>query len=195
MFAQSVSTNSEDYSYEYGPDGGDERYYNETISSWPAKSKRERPEWFSAGSVATDLEGTLALDASLLELYGALDHELYVLASIGIRTSFDIAAELLGIESNKSFAEKVKDLVSKALIKESEKDHIDILVDAGSASAHRGWKPRLSELDALMDTLEGFIYENMVLPTRRKAAAEKMAKVKAKVPPKAPRSKPKPKKS
>jgi len=187
VFAQSVSSNSEDYDYDYDSNGEVVRTHVETVRSWPAKSKRERPGWFAGDVVESDRKDTFSLDASLLELYGALDHELYVLASIGMRTSFDIAAELLGVDPAKSFAEKVKDLVERSLIKEAEKDHIDILVDAGSASAHRGWKPGLSDLDALMGTLEDFIYNNIVLPAKKKAAAEKIAKVK--VPPKQKRTK------
>ncbi|KAA1182101.1 hypothetical protein FP026_08420 [Rhizobium tropici] len=134
VFAQSVSTNSEDIDYDYDANGNLIGTHSETIRSWPAKSKRDRPEWFSQGVVETDLKDTVALNASLAELYGALDHDLKVLASIGMRTSFDIAAEILGIEPNKRFEQKVEELVQKGLIKESEKDHIDILVDAGSAS-------------------------------------------------------------
>nr|WP_314089413.1 DUF4145 domain-containing protein [uncultured Shinella sp.] len=181
VFAQSVSTNSEDYSNYYNRLGDTETEYHETVKTWPARAKRTRPEWFEHGGVESAME-TAALDASLNELYGALDHDLFVLSSIGIRTSFDIAAELLGIDPSMRFEDKVADLVAKGLIKESEKEHIDVLVDAGSASAHRGWQPRIDDLAVLMGILEDFIYNNMVLPTRKQAEAEKLAKVKAKVP-------------
>jgi hypothetical protein len=186
VFAQSVSTNSDDYTDYFDELGNAAVVYHETVKTMPARAKRDRPEWFSHDIVESEINDTYELDASLKELYGALDHDVLVLASIGLRTSFDIAAELLGVDPNKTFAQKVTDLVERNLIKESEKDHIDILVEAGSASAHRGWKPNLSDLDALMDTLEEFIYNSMVLPARRKAAAERIAMLKTKVPPRPP---------
>jgi hypothetical protein len=187
-FAQSVSTNSEDYSDYIDELGEHQVEHHETIKTLPARSKRERPGWFSHDIVESDFENTNALDASLKELYGALDHDLLVLASIGTRTSFDIAAEILGVDSSKTFEQKVSALVEASLIKESEREHIAFLIDAGSASAHRGWQPGLSDLNTIMDVLEDFIYNSFVLPSRKKASAEKVAKHKAKVPPKKPRA-------
>ncbi|MER8582713.1 DUF4145 domain-containing protein, partial [Mesorhizobium sp. M1423] len=140
-------------------------------------------EWFVGNGIATDIEGVVPLDQSLSELYGALDKDLKMLAAIGVRTSFDIAAEILGIDAGLPFQKKLDDMVTKKLIKDSEREHLDVLIDAGSASAHRGWKPSVDDLDVLMDTLEGFIYDSFVVPTRKKAAAAKIAKMKAKVPP------------
>jgi len=178
-----VSTDSESYTPYYDHDGELRYEHDETIVMWPAKAKRERPEWFGGNTVESD-HSTFELDASLRELYGALDHDLNVLASIGIRTSFDIVSEVLKVDPAKRFEQKVADLVDKGFIKEAEKDHINILVDAGSASAHRGWKPRVTDLDALMDILEDFIFNSLVLPSRKKARAARIAKVKEKVPPK-----------
>ncbi|WP_085034076.1 DUF4145 domain-containing protein [Ensifer aridi] len=191
VFAQSVSTNSEDYYQEYDYQGEVITVHEETIRSWPAKSKRERPDWLGHNGVETNIDNVDALDSSLAELYGALDHDLNVLAAIGIRTSFDIAAEVLGVDSSKPFQKKLDEMVAKNLIRDSEREHLDILIDAGSASAHRGWKPSLSDLDTLMDTLESFIYDAFVLPARKEAAAAKIAKIKARVPPKQKKAKPK----
>lgn len=183
IFAQSVSTDSESYYYEYDSSGEQQLIREETIKTWPAKFKRERPDWFGGNSIATDIEDVWALGLALSELYGALDHDLKMLAAIGVRTSFDVAAEILGIDPSLPFQKKLDGMVDKKLIKESEREHLDVLVDAGGASAHRGWKPSVEDLDVLMDTLESFIYDTFVLPTRKKAAAAKIAKMKAKVPP------------
>lgn len=191
VFAQSVSTNSEEYYQEYDRNGDVITIHDEVIKSWPARAKRPRPDWFQHGTVETSLENTHALDASLSELYGALDHDLNVLAAIGVRTSFDIAAEILGVDPDKIFRKKLDEMVAKNLIRDIEREHLDILVDAGSASAHRGWKPSLDDLNTLMETLESFIYSAFVLPAKREAAAAEIAKVKAKVPRK--KTKPEPK--
>jgi hypothetical protein len=63
----------------------------------------KKPEWMSeAGKDTVDSD----LDASLVELYGALDNDLNMLAAIGIRTSFDIAAGLLGIDQEMPFKKR-----------------------------------------------------------------------------------------
>ena len=85
VFVQTVSTNSEDYENDYGPDGETLTEYNETVKYWPALSKRKRPEWMSEAGI--DADNVAALDEALAELYGALNNDLNMLAAIGIRTS------------------------------------------------------------------------------------------------------------
>lgn len=189
VFAQSVSTNSEDYNQYYDHNGETVTEHNETVEMWPARSKREQPKWFEHGHVDTDIKNTSKLNASLKELYGALNAGLPVLASIGIRTSFDIAAELLGIDPAKTFEEKLNDLVAGAHILEAEKSNIETLIEAGSASAHRGWQPPSSDVDTLMNALEDFIYSSMVFPAQKRAKEAKLAALKEKVPPKPKRRK------
>lgn len=190
VFAQTVATNSEEYFNYYDHESGEDvTEHIETIETWPARSKRPFPEWFEHSLIETDLENTSALNASLKELYRALDADLMVLASIGMRTSIDIAAEVLGIDPSLDFKEKIKALVAEGHIIEGENSSVEILVNAGSASAHRGWKPQAHDVDALMTALEEFIYTSMVLPSRKRAQAAKLAEIDAKVPKRLPRPK------
>ena len=100
VFTQTVSSNSEDR-YQYYDDNGREVTDRiVTIGTWPARSKCKILGWFSRGSVETDLADRHALDSSLKEFYGALNQDLVVLASIGVRTSFGIASEILGVASS-----------------------------------------------------------------------------------------------
>lgn len=183
-FAQTISSDSESYHHYYDRDGQEAIEAIESVNTWPARSKREVPEWFKHGTIDTDLPDTGPLDASLKELYGALNNELRVLASIGIRTSFDITAGLLGIDPEKRFHQKLDDLVAQGHITAADKEHVEVLVDAGSASAHRGWRPKLDDLGVLMKALENFIYSSIVLPARKRTHDEELAKVKKRVPPK-----------
>lgn len=125
---------------------------------WPAPSKRKQPDWSS------DL---FVVDSDLVSLfddiYVALNSDLRVLAAIGIRTAFDRASELLRVDPAKTFAEKLTALVQLGKIGESEKDSLDILTDAGSVAAHRGWKPDPKELDTMMSIIEAFLYRNFIL--------------------------------
>jgi hypothetical protein len=181
-FAQTVSTDSESYDDSYDYDGEHVREYTETIGTWPAKSKRARPDWFKHFHIEGHLIDTFALSSALNELYRALDAELLVLSSIGIRTAFDVASETLGIDANLPFAKKLDALVSSGKILASQKQKLEVLVEAGSASAHRGWKPDSDHVDVQMDILEEFIFNCFVLPTREKKKNDKVAALKKSVP-------------
>lgn len=91
------------------------------------------------------------MDQTLKEVYLAYDNGLYTLASIGIRTCFDIISNLLGLDNNLSFAGKLTKLVSDGHILPKEKDNLNVLVDAGNASAHRGWNPRSEQVSIIID--------------------------------------------
>lgn len=182
VFVQTVSTNSEDYDNSCGLDGETLTEYHEVVNYWPAISKRKKPDWMSDAGI--DAENVDALDKSLFELYGALDNDLFMLAAIGIRTSFDIAAELLQINPSQPFKDKLKDLVISGHIGKVDKSRLEILVDAGSASAHRGWQPQQEDLSTMMDVLEHFLHDAFVAPTRKKRLDVDLVKIKAKVPPK-----------
>lgn len=189
VFAQTVSSNSEEYYQDYGPNGEAETTYIETVETWPARSKRALPEWYEHHIVATDLENTVALNGSLKELYRALNADLLVLSAIGIRTAFDIAAELLGVHPSLQFEEKLGQLVSGNHIPEAEKGNFDALLNAGHGAAHRGWEPTSAEVDALMTALEGFIFNAIVFPARKREEARKLAEIGARVPKRLPRPK------
>jgi hypothetical protein len=187
VFVQTASINSEDYDDFYEDDGSPGTTYNETMRYWPALSKRRKPEWMSEYGI--DAENVGALDAAMIELYGALDNDLRMLSAIGIRTAFDIASELLGIDGQMAFDKKLDALVSSGRIGVVDKDRLEMVVDAGSASAHRGWRPTPNDLGIMMDVLEHFVHQSFVAPARRAKLDAEAAKVKKTVPPRAPRSK------
>lgn len=166
VFIQKVMANSEDYDPYHNNKGEVEYEYHETIEYWPALSKRNYPYWQNEISSISALGEQL--DAAFEELYGALNNDLYMLAGIGIRTCFDIAASLLGIDPSITFKEKLTELVDNGYIGIVDRSHLEVLIDAGNASAHRGWIPDSNELSALMDVLENFIEEAFIKPAKRK---------------------------
>jgi hypothetical protein len=176
VFIQTVGTSSEDY--DHNDDGATE--LNEHIEYWPARSKRERPVWMS--NIQRGRRGTRSLDVSLDELYRALDHDMNMLAAIGIRTTFDIAAELLEIDERFSFKDKLIELVNKGHVKAIDLPQLETLVEAGNASAHRGWKPGAEDLEALMTVLEGFIHEAFWAPELKRRLKAQLDETSAKVP-------------
>lgn len=175
VFAQTVSSNSEDYSNDYGPNGETITDYHETVVYWPALSKRKPPEWID--EIPTNSE-TGTLHTAIAEVYGALNNDLKILAAIGMRTVFDVAANSIGIDENLPFVKKLRELVERHHIRESELSSLEIVVDAGSASVHRGWEPQPQELAAMMDVLEEFIFGAFIVPLRKKRADDRIKNVK-----------------
>ncbi|HUI20235.1 MAG TPA: DUF4145 domain-containing protein [Methylocella sp.] len=177
IFVQTVSGNSEDYYDEDAPNGETITKFMESIEYWPARSKRTKPEWMNEGIIDEDLH------ASLVELYGALDNDLNMLAAIGIRTSFDIAAELLGIDAEQPFKSKLEELVVTHHMGKVDQLRLETLIDAGSASAHRGWRPTAVDLSTMMDVLELFIHGTFVAPRHKKRLDDRIVKMRETVPP------------
>ena len=182
IFAQSVSTDSESYYDYYDYNNERARDNIETIETWPARARRPLPDWFENHHIEGSISETAALSAALNELYRALDTDLMVLSSIGIRTAFDAASEALGIEPGLPFAAKLNALVVDSKIRESEKESLTVLIDAGGAAAHRGWQPTPMQIDVQMDILEDFIFNSLVLPARNKKNADNIAQLKQAVP-------------
>lgn len=183
VFAQSVSSDSESH-YPIGcdRDGNLEYEHDEVIRSWPARFKRNRPLWLN--TLDHDIEHPKASDFSscMMQVYEALDHDLNILAAIGIRTAFDVASEIHGVDPEKRFESKLNEMEQKGLITPSQHSDFEVLINAGNASAHRGWNPSFQDLSPLIETLEHFISDTFVTPKLRKKAADGVAKLKPKVP-------------
>jgi hypothetical protein len=139
---------------------------------WPAPVTRQRPKWLDRIEEADRDLGNL-----LQEMYTALDNDLRVVSAIAARTVFDRAAELLGVNRGINFQEKLDSLGANGKISIDEAGTLHVLVDAGSAAAHRGWRPKPEELNTMIDVVESFIHRSFVV-------GDRIAKLKAVVPPK-----------
>lgn len=117
---------------------------------------RQPPVWMDG-----DIDGDL--HSILVKLYTAINNDMPILASIGMRTAFDRATALLGIAPSLRFDEKLDCLKKDGLL--GDKDHkiVGTLVDAGSAAAHRGWKPPLDRILTMVGILEAFLHKEFVL--------------------------------
>lgn len=138
---------------------------------WPSPVQRRTPEWVEKIEEADPDLGRL-----LTEMYAALNSDLRVLAAIGARTAFDRASELLGVDASLSFAKKLEGLVGLGKMGTDERQTIGVLVDAGSAAAHRGWRPKATELNTMMDVVEAFLYRSFIV-------GDGIARLRASVPP------------
>ena len=73
-----------------------------------------------------------------------------------------------------TFDAKLKMLLDRGVISERNRGVLSVALDAGSAAAHRGYKPGREELEAVMD-----IVENLLQATHHlsKVAAELRKKI------------------
>ena len=125
---------------------------------WPAAVSRQRPNWLEKiGAAERDL-GKL-----LEEMYAALDNDLRVLSAIAARTVFDRASKLLRVDPAMGFKEKLDRLGATGRISPDEKEILQVLVDAGSAAAHQGWRPNVDELSTMIEVVESFLHRSLVL--------------------------------
>ena len=155
---------SEETNYEYDPATGTMQPKTH-VTHWPSPTKRQRPEWLYKLD-DPDLRHVLN------EVYKAFDADLHVLAAIGARTALDRAFVLQGAQEASWFYEKLNDLVKKGIINDNEKSLLETLTDAGSAAAHRGWKPEPEQLTTLIDAMETFLKRVFVTETEVKTIKE-----------------------
>jgi hypothetical protein len=148
-----------------------------TDSTWPPEVARKRPVW-----IAKVYKYDPDLSRLLGSVYTALDTRLAVLAAIGCRTTFDRATHVLGASAEISFAAKLEWLENEGWIGSSEKDFLEILTEAGSAAAHRGWVPDDEQLSFMMDILEAFVYRIAVSKANADAIKPKIPVRKPKAP-------------
>lgn len=179
VFYQCGKSNSEDFDFSWNPHTGrEEQYHPVTITTFPSveKTPKKRPDWLLRPNRVEPRLGMI-----LREMYSARDTGSFILASIGLRTAFDRASELLGVAPEETFISKVESLLQRGFVGQAEADALGVVADAGSAAAHRGWSPSEEEFDALLVALEHFLERNIV--SDNKALA-----VKASIPRKPPRA-------
>jgi len=178
-YFQRDSVFSEDIDYKETATGEWQPYLPHKINYYPSPVKRAMPEWSMGLNILDDALGDLFTD-----VYGALNADLRVPAAVAIRTVFDRASEILGVDPAVTFAEKLQALADQGKIGADEKSSLDVLADAGGAAAHRGWKPKPRELDTLVLLIEAFLHRTFILGDAAK-------ELKARLPPK-PKRQPKP---
>lgn len=155
----------------FDPATGEYSYAYAMTSYWPSPQVpgREPPLWLEKIQ-------DQVLHSLFEEVYAALKAELLSLAAMGVRAALDRTFELAGADPAHGFAQKLSALEAQGVIAAKEKELLLTMTDAGSAAAHRGWKPEPEELDSILDTTEGLLQRVALLGP---AAAE----IRKRVPP------------
>jgi hypothetical protein len=85
-------------------------------------------------------------------------------AAMGIRLLID---RIMNIKVGDlgSFTGTLEEMRKQGLIGQDEKEKLlDPVIDAGSAAAHRAYRPKADQLNTMMDTVENLVYRLLVLP-------------------------------
>ncbi|MNK51521.1 hypothetical protein D3C87_704330 [compost metagenome] len=97
----------------------------------------------------------------LREVYIAVNEQIFTLALTGIRTLLDIyIVEKIGDSGN--FKQKIKKLVENNIITSSKAQVLETTIDAGNASAHRGYKPDQETLFQVLSIVENLLESEIV---------------------------------
>jgi len=129
----------------------------EKVDCWPARRARARPSW-------QDRLPDENLRQVMEEVYVAIDHDLAVLAAIGTRTLLDRAMALKVDDQHGGFRGKLDAMVAEGHMGEHEKGKFLVIVDVGSAAAHRGHVPDASALNGVLTAVEALLYRLFVEP-------------------------------
>lgn len=166
------SWDSENVDYYYGPEGETLVEPVRDKHTYPPPDSQTKPLWFDAlGKVDGQLQSILN------EMYVTYDHKAYILTAVGLRTALDRATEVLGIDPAISFEEKLKELKDGGWVGETEHSILDVITNAGSAAAHRGWSPSNDDAGKLLTAMEAFLYRAFIV-------GQDALSIKANIPPK-----------
>lgn len=114
----------------------------------PPRLMRRMPSWIE--DIDAEIQGVLR------EIYGALRNRSLRLVAMGVRSLIDaVARDNVGDKG--SFEEGLRALKDAGLISETEKEILEVVVDAGSAAIHRGYRPPEGLIEPLLDAAERLI--------------------------------------
>lgn len=98
----------------------------------------------------------------LEEVYSAAHSGQVRLLSMGIRSVLDRMMTMVLDGNVSSFQEKLNGMVAKGHLAAEQASIIEIIIDAGSASAHRGFKPARELLEEMLNVMEGLVRERYI---------------------------------
>ncbi|HET7883883.1 MAG TPA: DUF4145 domain-containing protein [Acetobacteraceae bacterium] len=90
----------------------------------------------------------------------ANDRQLRLLA-MGVRTALDYVMIQI-VESARTFEQKLDQMVDTGHLSTRQKEMLKTVIDAGSAAAHRGFKPPRDLLEEMLSVMEGVIREHYI---------------------------------
>ena len=143
----------------------DELFHGETVvRHFPPSTARRRPVWES--------QLPWPLQHLIREIYDALHSGGRRLAVMGARTLVDMAI-IDKVGDVGTFEDKLKTLENQGFVSKRNREVLDAALDAGNASAHRGYQFKPNEVNQVMDIVENLLQAIYVL----QPAADKIKSV------------------
>jgi Domain of unknown function (DUF4145) len=123
----------------------------------PPRLWRRAPDWLpSLQELDPDLK------ALLDEIYSATNAKQLRLLSMGVRSALDYVMTKILAADLGSFSAKLDEMVKRGHIASKQRDHLAIVIDAGSAATHRGFKPPQDLLDQMLAVMESVIRDHYI---------------------------------
>jgi Domain of unknown function (DUF4145) len=123
-----------------------------TITYYPPAIARREPEWLGEFRFFYESESSVLSDL-LKEIYTALQNGSPMLAGMGVRSLIELVM-IEKIGDNGTFAKNLTAFEANGYISKRQADTLSAILDAGSATVHRGWKPSDDDLATLLDVAE-----------------------------------------
>jgi hypothetical protein len=124
------------------------------VRFFPPPVSRRKPEWFY------EIPNEIRL--LLEETYNSLDANSTSLPLMGARALLDmLIVDKVGDAG--TFTEKMKTLENKGFISAKNREILEVALDAGNAAAHRGYRAKHQDVQAVMDIVENLLQATYVL--------------------------------
>ena len=124
-------------------------YSKEYLPPLPPHRHRRQPEWWSSNEIP------LALTSLMNEIYSAYRCNLFRLAAMAIRAALEnIMKEKIG---DRPFKSLIDEFQKAGYLSTRQSLNLDIIIEAGHATIHRGWVPTKEDVDTLLDITESLI--------------------------------------
>lgn len=132
----------------YSPDRETDQVFH-----FPKKPFRHVPSWV--------VKLPMRYVEILQEIYISINEGLLILSLTGIRTLLDIYI-VNKIGDAGTFKQKLDKLVTDGVITQTKAKVLETTIDAGNASAHRGYKPDRETLFQILDIVENLLQSEIV---------------------------------
>jgi hypothetical protein len=130
------------------------------VTFYPPHASRWLPKW--QWSLPPDIRIVLA------QIYAALQANSLALAMMGARTILDVA--IIGtVGDHGRFADSLHAMRAKGYLSEKNCEFLEVVFDAGSASAHRAYHPDQEQMNTVMDIIENMLQSLYVLEKKAKS--------------------------
>lgn len=121
----------------------------------PPRLWLQQPKWVEDEAIDNTVYGLL------VEVYSAANDNQFRLLAMGVRAVLDYVMTYL-VNDIGGFEKKLDEMVKQEHISRKQKDMLLVVIDAGSATAHRGFKPPRDLLMQMIDVMGIIIRQHYI---------------------------------